>query len=72
MNADPVPAVSTNTDLYAVPIGGGMARKITLNPGADTSPRYSADGKYLAWRAQVRPGYESDRFRLMLSLGRAF
>ncbi len=65
MNADPVPAVSTNTDLYAVPIGGGMARKITLNPGADTSPRYSADGKYLAWRAQVRPGYESDRWRLM-------
>jgi dipeptidyl aminopeptidase/acylaminoacyl peptidase len=25
---------------------------------------YSPDGKYLAWRAQVRPGYESDRWRL--------
>lgn len=66
MNADAVPAISTNTDLYAVPIGGGMARKITSSPGADTAPRYSPDGKYLAWRAQTRAGYESDRWRLMV------
>jgi dipeptidyl aminopeptidase/acylaminoacyl peptidase len=65
MNSDPVPAISTNTDLYALPIGGGMPRKITSSPGADVEPRYSPDGKYLAWRAQVRPGYESDRWRLM-------
>jgi dipeptidyl aminopeptidase/acylaminoacyl peptidase len=73
MNADPVPATSTNADLYVVPIGGGEARKITANPGADSSPKYSPDGKYLAWRAQTRPGYESDRWRLMVlerSLGR--
>ena len=66
MNSDEVPAVSTNTDLYVVPIGGGPAKKITSNPGADDSPQYSPDGKYLAYRAQVRPGYESDRWRLML------
>ena len=30
MNADPVPATSTNTDLYAVPIAGGDARKRLL------------------------------------------
>jgi dipeptidyl aminopeptidase/acylaminoacyl peptidase len=65
MNADPMPAASTNSDLYAVSIKGGEPRKITFNPGADSSPRYSPDGKYLAWRAQVRAGYESDRFRLM-------
>jgi dipeptidyl aminopeptidase/acylaminoacyl peptidase len=64
MNADPVPATSTNTDLYAVPIEGGEAHKLTDNPGADSGPQYSPDGKYLAWRAQVRPGYESDRWRL--------
>jgi len=64
MNADPVPAISTNTDLFAVSIAGGSARKITSNPGADSGPLYSPDGKYLAWRAQVRPGYESDRWRL--------
>ncbi len=66
MNADPVPAASTNSDLYVVPIGGGQTRKITGTPGADATPRYSPDGKYLAWRAQFRAGYESDRWRLML------
>ncbi|HEY9248773.1 MAG TPA: prolyl oligopeptidase family serine peptidase, partial [Rariglobus sp.] len=70
MNADAVPAVSTNADLYAVPIAGGEAKKITPGAGADSSPQYSRDGKYVAWRAQVRSGYESDRWRLM-SLERA-
>jgi len=65
MNADPVPAVSTNADLYVVSIAGGQPRKITSTPGADSSPQYSPDGKYLAWRAQLRAGYESDRWRLM-------
>jgi len=66
MNADPVPAVSTNSDLYAVSINGGQSVKITSTPGADSSPRYSPDGKYLAWRAQFRAGYESDRWRLLV------
>ncbi len=66
MNADPVPATSTNTDLYVVSIKGGEARKITTTPGADASPHYSPDGKYLAWRAQFRAGYESDRWRLLV------
>ena len=56
MNADAVPATSTNSDLYVVPIAGGQTVKITATPGADASPRYSPDGKYLAWRAQFRAG----------------
>jgi dipeptidyl aminopeptidase/acylaminoacyl peptidase len=66
MNADPVPAVSTNSDLYAVSIQGGAPRKITSTAGNDSSPQYSRDGKYLAWRAQLRAGCESDRYRLMV------
>ena len=66
MISDDVPATSTNSDLYAVPIAGGQSKKITVNPAADNSPQYSPDGKYLAYRAQVRAGYESDRWRLML------
>ena len=66
MNADPVPATSTNADLYAVPITGGESKKITAASGADSSPQYSPDGKYLAWRSQMRSGYESDRWRLMV------
>ena len=65
-NADPEPAASTNSDLWVVPMAGGDVVKITSNPAADTSPAYSPDGKYLAWRAQVRPGYEADRWRLMV------
>ncbi len=65
MNADAMPAISTNSDLYVVAIAGGPSKKITITPGSDTGPRYSPDGKYIAWRSQLRAGYESDRFRLM-------
>ena len=65
MNADPAPATSTDSDLYVVSIAGGQPVKITITMGADTNPRYSPDGKYIAWRAQTRAGYESDRWRLM-------
>ena len=64
VNIDLAPAISTNSDLYAVPMAGGPPRKVSNNPGADNGPQYSPDGKYLAWRAQVRAGYESDRWRL--------
>src|SRR5580700_10508138 len=65
-NHDEVGALSTNNDLFIVSVNGGAAKKITDNPASDSSPLYSPDGKYIAYRAQVRPGYESDRFRLML------
>lgn len=66
MNADPVLATSTNTDLFTVPITGGESKKITSNPAADSSPKYSPDGKYIAYRSQSRAGYESDRWRLLI------
>lgn len=64
--SDETPAISTNSDLYVVPIEGGEAKKITVNPAADNSPSYSRDGKFIAYRAQFRAGYESDRWRLLL------
>ena len=66
MNVDPDPATSTNSDIYVVPIGGGDVKKITTGPGADNTPLYSPDGKFLAFRSQARAGYESDRWRLMV------
>src|SRR5713101_2390513 len=66
-NHDKVEATSTNNDLWIVPVKGGTAKNITAdNPASDSTPLYSPDGKYIAYRAQQRPGYESDRFRLML------
>jgi dipeptidyl aminopeptidase/acylaminoacyl peptidase len=65
MNADPMQATSTDSDLYVVSMAGGPGVKITITMGADSTPRYSPDGKYIAWRAQQRAGYESDRWRLM-------
>jgi dipeptidyl aminopeptidase/acylaminoacyl peptidase len=66
-NHDKNPAASTNNDLWIVPVTGGPAKDITAdNPASDSTPLYSPDGRYIAYRAQQRPGYESDRFRLML------
>ncbi len=59
-------SISTNTDIFVVPVGGGEPKRITLNAGADRSPSYSPDGKYLAFRSQARAGYESDKWRLVL------
>ncbi|MFY9659467.1 MAG: S9 family peptidase [Terriglobales bacterium] len=72
-NHDKVEAASTNNDLWIVSVNAGTGgtsvapRNITAdNPASDSTPLYSPDGKYIAYRAQQRPGYESDRFRLML------
>jgi dipeptidyl aminopeptidase/acylaminoacyl peptidase len=60
-------AWSTNFDLFAVPTDGSAPpRKITTNPATDGHPRFSPDGKTLAWLAMSRAGYESDRYRVVL------
>ena len=58
-------AWSTNNDLFLVSTKGGEARNITKdNPGSDSSPQYSPDGRYIAYTSQARDGYESDLIRL--------
>ena len=63
-DTDPDLATSTNRDLFTIPVNGGSAKRITNNPGADEGPVYSPDGKYIAYRMQIRAGYESDMWRL--------
>lgn len=65
-NWDEVGATSTNNDIFVVPITGGEPKKLSTSPGSDSTPLYSPDGKWLAWRMQKRAGYESDRFRLVV------
>jgi acylaminoacyl-peptidase len=58
---------STNFDIYSVPVTGGALTDATAaNKAWDASPRVSPDGKLLAYTAQKRPGFESDRFDIML------
>ena len=68
-NHDAVPASSTNNDLWIISLDDkdAKAHNITAaNPAYDGSPKYSPEGKYIAYRLQKQPGYESDLFRLTL------
>jgi len=66
--AVPDPASSTNADIFTLDLTNPASKpvKVSTSLGGDFSPAYSPDGKYLAWRSQLRPGYESDKFRLVL------
>ncbi len=69
-NHEPHPESSTNSDLWIVPVepeGETPAEPVNItasNPGWDGSPLYSPDGRFIGYRSQVTPGYESDLFRL--------
>ena len=63
---DAVEAASTNADLFEVDVNGGTPKKLTTNPGFDGAPAYSPDGRTIAYHSQARPGFESDKWRLMV------
>jgi dipeptidyl aminopeptidase/acylaminoacyl peptidase len=67
-NPERVEATSTNSDVWLVPTSGkAEPRDLTASNRAwDGDARFSPDGRWIAYRAQKRPGFESDRFRLML------
>jgi len=59
---------STNFDIYAAPMNGkGKPENLTsANEAWDTAPVVSPDGRYLAWLAMSRPGFEADQFQVVL------
>ena len=61
-------ASSTNSDVWIVSLSGNQPpRNITAsNPAFDGHPKYSPDGKYIAYQMQKQAGYESDLFRLAI------
>src|SRR5207249_967672 len=66
LHGDSTVADNTNVDVYVMgPDGSGM-RALTTGRGADNTPRYSPDGKWLAYLSMERAGFEADRQRLML------
>jgi dipeptidyl aminopeptidase/acylaminoacyl peptidase len=62
---------STNFDLYEVPVDSSSApANLTANnPAWDAQPVFLANGD-LAWLAQERPGFESDRFHIVIRRAR--
>jgi dipeptidyl aminopeptidase/acylaminoacyl peptidase len=59
-------AWSTDLNVYTVSVSGGAPVAITAgNRGADQNPVYSPDGRTILYASQARPGFESDRQRLM-------
>lgn len=60
-NVDPMLAISTNHDLFIVDTETLEEKKLTTNPALDTQPHYSPDGRYIAYAAMEKVGYESDR-----------
>ncbi|MEO8217621.1 MAG: S9 family peptidase [Acidobacteriota bacterium] len=67
-DAGPSEPWSTNFDLYVAPLDG-RSKPVNLtaeNKAWDTQPAFSPDGKTLAWLAMERPGFEADRFRIMV------
>jgi dipeptidyl aminopeptidase/acylaminoacyl peptidase len=59
---------STNFDIYEVPADGStLPRNLTAdNKAWDAQPAFSPDGSQLAYLAMDRPGFEADRFHLVL------
>ncbi len=59
---------STDFDLYRVRVDGSAEPALITadNRAWDTGPVFSPDGRTLAYLAMARPGYESDRFRIVL------
>ncbi|CAM3832941.1 S9 family peptidase [Rheinheimera salexigens] len=57
----------TNFDIFMVSINGGEKQNLTAaNPAWDAAPTFSADGRFMAYKAMQRPQAEADRFSLML------
>lgn len=60
-------AVSTNTEIYLYNIETGITVNISKpNMGYDIEPRFSPDGKQIAWLSMERAGFEADKNRIFV------
>jgi len=58
--------LGTNNDVFTNSLDGENLKQITDNRANDNGIAYSPDGRFLAYRAMTRPGFEADRYQLML------
>jgi dipeptidyl aminopeptidase/acylaminoacyl peptidase len=66
-NHDSEIAISTNNDIWAVPVSGDESRLVTTScadrdfKGNDHAPQFSPDGSKLAFLSMRRAGFENDK-----------
>ena len=63
-------AWNTNFDIFEVNLADRKLNNLTVeNTAWDAKPVYSPNGRYLAYKAMSVPGYESDKFTVMIRDG---
>jgi dipeptidyl aminopeptidase/acylaminoacyl peptidase len=69
-NPDEVVATSTNNSVFVQELNGiepvGEPVRISVSDALELDPRYSPDGRFIAYLGGERPGYEADRLRIKL------
>jgi Tol biopolymer transport system component len=66
MSLDSAPSLGVNNDIFVLASRGGDPLRTSISAGSDIEPRYSPDGRYLAWLSQARYGYEADQRELII------
>ena len=61
LHGDSTVADNTNVDVFIMGPDGSAMRALTAGRGADNTPRFSPDGKWLAYLSMERAGFEADR-----------
>lgn len=66
-NKSAQPAINTNNDIFRLDLKTGETVNLTkTNEANDNMVLPSPDGKYLLYRAMSRPGFEADKYDLIL------
>jgi len=67
-NVDPEIKIGlgTNNDIFRRPLQGGDIIGVTTAQANENEPVYSPDGRLIAFHAMARPGFEADKYSLML------
>lgn len=66
-NHTDMPAANTNNDIFLISLKNFKTINLTDdNQAVDNAPRYSPDGRFIAYKSMERPGFEADQYEIIL------